>query len=351
MAFPEFGGTRRWRTTVVPFVAGDGFECNLVHVEGSLAASKGPVLLSHGAGVRANIFCAPVQKTIVDALLEDGYDVWLENWRASIDFAPNLWTLDHAAVYDHPAAVRAITEHTGASSVSAIVHCQGSTSFVMSACAGLLPQVRTIVTNAVSLYTLVPAFSRLKLDYAVPAMKRLFPYLNPQWGLVAPTLRTKLLRGVVELTHHECHNPVCKFSSFTYGTGFPVLWRHENLNPDTHEWLTHEFAQVPLTFFEQMACCVRAGNLVSLGLFPQLPANFTAQAPQTDARFVFLAGEKNVCFLPEGQRRSFEFMQRLHNNYHSLHTFPTYGHLDVFMGQLAARDTFPVILGELNKPN
>jgi hypothetical protein len=102
MALPEFGKTRRWRTTVVPFVAGDGFECNLVHVEGLVAAGKGPVLLAHRAGVRANIFCAPVQKTVVDALLEDGYDVWLENWRASIDFAPDLWTLDHAAVYDHP---------------------------------------------------------------------------------------------------------------------------------------------------------------------------------------------------------------------------------------------------------
>ena len=36
MAFPEFGRTRRWRTTVVPFVAGDRFECNLVHVKPSV---------------------------------------------------------------------------------------------------------------------------------------------------------------------------------------------------------------------------------------------------------------------------------------------------------------------------
>jgi hypothetical protein len=42
-------------------------------------------------------------------------------------------------------------------------------------------------------------------------------------------------------------------------------------------------------------------------------------------------------------------MQQFRDNYHALHTFPTYGHLDIFMGQDAARDTFPVILGELNK--
>ena len=341
--------TTRWRETVIPFLAGDGFECNLVHVEGPTAATKGPVLLAHGAGVRANIFRAPVQETVVDALIEDGYDVWLENWRASIDFAPNEWTLDQAAVYDHPAAVRTIAERTGANAIQAIVHCQGSTSFVMSACAGLLPQVKTIVTNAVSLHTVVPGFSKFKLEFAVPMMKHVFPYLNPQWGTDAPNLKTKLLKGFVELTHHECHNMVCKFSSFTYGTGFPVLWRHENLNDDTHEWLRHEFAHVPMTFFEQMAMCVRRGHLVSPGTFPQLPTDHTAQAPQTDARFVFLTGDKNVCFLPQSQKNSFAFMDTFHRNYHSFHEFRGYGHLDVFMGQNAARDTFPVILGELNR--
>jgi len=335
--------------TVIPFTTKDGFQCNLIHVEGSTPASKAPVLLSHGAGVRANIFRAPVDQTIVDALLDNGYDVWLENWRASIDLPPSKWTLDDAAVYDHPAAVRLIAERTGASEINAIVHCQGSTSFVMSACAGLLPAVKTIVSNAVSLHMMVPGFSKFKLDCAVPIMKYIYPFLNPQWGIHAPDLRTKLLRGVVELTHRECHNGVCKFSSFTYGTGFPVLWRHENLNDATHEWLKNEFADVPMTFFEQMAQCVRRGNLVSLGHFRELPDDLVAQPPQTDARFVFVTGEKNVCFLPQSQRRSFEFLDQLHPNYHSFHSFPGYGHLDVFMGKNAAKDTFPVIIDALDK--
>lgn len=63
---------------------------------------------------------------------------------------PNKWTLDQAAVYDHPVAVRRVLEETGADRLKAIVHCQGSTSFMMAAVAGLLPQVTTIVSNAVS---------------------------------------------------------------------------------------------------------------------------------------------------------------------------------------------------------
>jgi len=139
------------RETIVPFVAGDGLQCNLIHVQGEKSATKGPVILVHGAGVRANIFRAPIPVTIVDDLVAHGYDVWLENWRASIDLAPNLWTLDKAAVYDHPAAVATVARETGADKMKAIVHCQGSCSFMMSALAGLVPQVDTIVSNAVSL--------------------------------------------------------------------------------------------------------------------------------------------------------------------------------------------------------
>ena len=40
--------------------------------------------------------------------------------------------------------------------MKAVIHCQGSTSFTMSAVAGLVPEVKTIVTNAVSLHPVVP---------------------------------------------------------------------------------------------------------------------------------------------------------------------------------------------------
>ncbi len=77
---------------VVPFEAGDGMALDLVHVESGEPARKGPVLLVHGAGVRANLFRSPVSTTFVEHLVAEGYDVWLENWRASIDHEPNRWT-------------------------------------------------------------------------------------------------------------------------------------------------------------------------------------------------------------------------------------------------------------------
>jgi pimeloyl-ACP methyl ester carboxylesterase len=347
----DFETTNRnaWREEIIAFEAKDGFACNLIHVQGAVPATKGPVLLVHGAGVRANVFRAPVDTTIVDYLVEHGYDVWLENWRASIDLPFNSWTLDQAAVYDHPAAVETVIEQTGARSVKAVIHCQGSTSFMMSAVAGLLPQVSVIVSNAVSLHTIIPRWSSIKMPLSVPLLRRLTPYLDPQWGIEAPTLVAKTVAELVRLSHHECNNLVCKMVSFTYGSGFPALWSHANLNEETHDWLRQEFAKVPISFFEQMVECVRAGHLVPVDGLKELPSDLFHRPPQTDARFAFFAGANNHCFLPESQQKTFEWFNQHAANRHTLHLMPNYGHLDVFMGKDASRDIFPAMYQELEK--
>jgi hypothetical protein len=334
---------------IVPFEAGDGFPCNLVHVQGRHPPVKGPVLLVHGAGVRANLFRAPVEKTLVEELIDRGYDVWLENWRASIDLRPNLWNLDQAAVFDHPCAVRKVLSETGWDQMKAVIHCQGSTSFMMSAVAGLVPEVKVIVSNAVSLHPIVPPLTRLKISASVPILKRLTPYLNPQWCLHAPTLLAKVVAAFVLLVHHECRNPICKGVSFTYGIGFPTLWSHANLNDATHEWIKQEFAQVPVRFFEQMIECIRKGHLVAVDGFRELPENFVAREPSTEARFAFFAGENNRCFLAESQQRTFDFFSTWRKGYHTLRILPNYGHLDVFIGKNASRDVFPQIAEELER--
>ena len=117
------------RTESHAFTAGDGLPLTLVRVRGRAEPWRGPVMLVHGAGVRAELFRPPLPRTLVDALLDDGWDVWLLNWRASIDLPPVPWTLDDAAAGWSWAAVRYVVGVTGAETVKAIVHCQGSTSF------------------------------------------------------------------------------------------------------------------------------------------------------------------------------------------------------------------------------
>jgi hypothetical protein len=333
---------------VVEFTAGDGMKLNLVHYGDSAKAPRGPVLVVHGAGVRANLFRPPVQTSLVDALLAAGYDVWLENWRASIDLPPSQWTLDKAALYDHPEAVKTVVRETGAEKIKAIIHCQGSTSFMMSAVAGLVPQVTTIISNAVALHPVIPPETLAKFKLTLPTLHKLIDYLDPQWGNHADSLMGKLITAWVKATHHECDNTVCRLISFTYGVGFPTLWSHENLNDATHEWLKQEFAKVPVSFFEQIFACVNAGHLISVDGLPGLPASFgNATPPQTDARFAFFAGADNHCFLPESQAKTFDYFDRIRPGYHALHVMKGYGHLDPFIGARAGEETIPLMLAEL----
>jgi pimeloyl-ACP methyl ester carboxylesterase len=334
---------------IVPFTTGDGMSANLVHAVADTPPTRGPVVLVHGAGVRANIFRAPVAANLVDVLVADGFDVWLENWRASLDLRPNQWTLDRAALYDHPQAVDTVLEQTGADDVQAVIHCQGSTSFMMAAVAGLLPKVTTIVSNAVSLHPVVPTLARWKIEYFHRPVKALTRYLDPRWGLEAPDLIASALLSYVLATHHECNNAVCRMASFTYGVGKPTLWSHALLNDATHDWLKLEFGPVPLTFFDQMSRCIRAGQLVAVNGFTELPATFASAPPRTDARIVLVAGERNRCFSAESQQRTFDFLQRHGRGDYAVHVFPDYGHLDMFMGKDAARDVFPTIIAALRQ--
>jgi hypothetical protein len=334
---------------IVDFAARDGFGLNFHHYPSVGAAQAGPVIVVHGAGVRADLFVPPTQETFVDALLDAGYDVWLLNWRASIDLKPNEWTLADAAMFDYPAAVKTVLERTGAKTAKAVIHCQGSTSFMMSIVAGQLPEITTVVSNAVALHPVVTRLAYMKSRYAITMVGKYMKYLNPQWGLSAPSGWPTVVDWFVRATHHECNNPVCKHSSFTFGAGFPTLWLHENLDDATHEWLKGEFAQVPMTFFNEMHDCIEAGALVSDGRHPELPRNFGAQAPKTDARFVFLGGQYNQCFVPESQQRTFDYFDRYAPGRHAFYELAGYGHLDVFIGKNAARDNFPLIVDELGR--
>lgn len=337
------------RTEVLPFVADDGRPLSIVHVRGPREPHRGPVLLVHGAGVRAELFRPPIPHTIVDALLDDGWDVWMLNWRASIDLERVPWTLAAAARYDHPAAVRFVREATGAASVKAIVHCQGSTSFALSAAAGLLPDVDTIVSNAVSLHPVIPAFARFKILAMAPQFARVTAHLSPAWAYRSEGYFSRIVRRTVAITHPECDNLVCRMVSFTYGSGRPALWAHRHLDEATHDWITGEFAAVPMSFFAEMGTSVRAGHLVPDAAAPDLPVDAATAPPRTQARFALFAGEDNRCFLPASQERTFAHLEKYQPGRHALFIIKGYGHLDVFFGRDAWRDVHPLMVKELKR--
>jgi hypothetical protein len=350
---------------VIPFAAGDGTELFLTRVRAP-SPTKGPVLMIAGTSVPANVFEAPLPETIVQRLAREGYDVFMETWRGSPSEQRNQFTLEQAAVHDHVAAVETVSEVSRSEAVKAIVHCQGSTSFMMALVSGLVPKVTHVVSNSVSLHPVVPPLSEAKLRLVGPIVAWLSDYLDPQagrwsWGLKGlfgrhplRTARTLVLAAMlriwVALTHHECHSMVCKFSSFIYGEGGSVMWSHANISPETHRWLADEFFWVPTLFFRQIARSTMARRLVPMRELDAV-RNLTElrAGPRTDARITFMTGLANRCFSPKSQLLSYRYMTAWQPGRHELVELPGYGHLDVWFSEHSATDVFPAVIDALER--
>jgi hypothetical protein len=346
----ELPGPAGLQRRIIGFQTGDSREGTLHQIRGRREPWRGPVLLAHGCSVRANMFYgAPTQQTLAGALIDAGYDVWAENWRGSIDLPASMWTLDEVAVHDHPAAVATILSETRRETLKAVVHCQGSTSFMMAAVAGLVPQVTDVVSNAVSLHVSLTPFSKLRLRTMVPAASMLVRGVDPQWTARPPAAINRALARFSTIGHDRCGSDVCRSANFFYGVGRDVLWHHANLDDDTHEWGAREWGFCPVSFFKQMGRCAAAGHLVPTGKVAGLPENLVDGKPQTDARFTFIAGRENTCFLAASQERTFAYFDAVAPGRHRLQLLPGYTHLDVFLGREAHRNVFPLIVEALGE--
>ena len=64
---------------------------------------------------------------------------------------------------------------TGAQTLKAVVHCQGSTSFALACAGGLVPEVTDVVSNAVSFHVDVPRLSKLQMQVLLPGCRSASP--------------------------------------------------------------------------------------------------------------------------------------------------------------------------------
>lgn len=336
------------REEIVPYTTEDDFTGHLVRVRhADREPDLGPVYMAAGSSVRTNIFRAPIEINIVEALVDAGYDVWLNEWRASFEHARNAWSLDEGALYDHPEGVRTVVRVTGAEKIKALVHCQGSSSFFMGLVSGKMPQVDTVVCNAMALHPVVHPLSKAKIVGLTPLMGLVADYVDISWGIRPQNWLSHLIRSWVRATNRECDNLVCRISSFFYGYSRSAMWDHAKLSRETHDWLTDEFEWIPIRFFRQMRRSILRGHLVWDRKRDGVPRDLCAQPPQTDARITFLQGTSNRCFSPESQARSFAWFDRHQPGRHQLREMRGYGHFDCWMGDDAPRDVFPIVLDAL----
>lgn len=311
------------------------------------------VLVIHGLTTSTDMFIMPEHRNLVTCLLDEGFDVWCLDFRMSNRHNHNLtyhrYTLDDCALFDFPPAVEVVRSHIGQRPLHVIAHCLGSASFTMSLFAKAVDGITSLVANSVALTPRIPWWSRMKLSVA-PRLVELagMQYMNPRWSEDPWLTPGKIFSRAVSAFHRECDEPSCHMLSLMWGTGWPALYNHENLDERTHRRAGDLYGPTSMHYYRHMIKMVRAGNTAIKYQpgntdYAALPDNYFEHARDIDTPILFTTGEDNRVFTDsnvECHRR----LAEMGCTQHELKVVPGYGHQDVFMGKDVATDIFPDVI-------
>lgn len=324
----------------------DGVELRLTRYRGG---AKGPVVLSHGLGVSSLIFSMDTFETnLLEYVFAKGYDVWLLDYRASIDLpsSRSQFNADDVATKDYPAAVGKVLSETGADSVQMVAHCFGATTFSCAMLAGL-QGVRSAVISQISTDIVGPIQSRLKAGLHLPEVLDAVDIDDLDADAERHhSWRARVFNAAARLAPAQdkqpCDSATCHRITFMYAP----LYRHEQLNQATHDALHEMFGVANIESFEHLGLMLRKGHLVGA-------SGDDRYMPHVDRMGIpisFVHGALNKCFLPESIEKTVARLSTANGaNLYTRHQIPGYGHIDCIFGRDAARDVYPYVLKHLEE--
>jgi cholesterol oxidase len=330
----------------------DGLDLRLIRYRGG---NKGPLLMVHGLGVSSLIFTIDtIDTNLVEYFTADGYDVWLLDYRASIDLphAVAPYDADDVAAIDYPEAIDKVCSLTGAPSLQCLVHCYGATTFFMamlhdSARVNGMRLVRSAAVSQVATHAKPGKLIEAMAHWHVPNL------LEHVLGVETMNARTStgwfdrtkdffLRFWPGRLGEHE-RNPVSRRITFLYGP----LYELPQLNHDTYwDGLARMFGVAGIKHLEHLTTMVRAGHVVTAdGEDRYLP-----NVGQFSIPVHIVHGEQNRCWLPESTAKTVDLLRGGNGQTKVDRTVvPGYGHIDCVFGKDAARDVYPIWHRHLEK--
>lgn len=337
----------------------DGLGISLLRLQ--RAPCQDVVLLVPGLTASSDMFTMPEHRNLTNVLHDAGYtDVWVLDGRISnahpYNLARHRYTVDDVALYDNPAALDAVRQAVGPGArIHVIAHCLGALSMAMSLFAGRLPGVASMVLNGVALTPKVNRAAYWKLHVGPFLAESVLgvDYLNPNWSRQPGWFAGKLLAKGVSLVHRECDVPACHMTSFMWGVGQPVLFRHENLHDTTHRRVGDLFGGSGVHYYRHVLKMLKADNTAVKYdpgdvRYRHLPNNYMDNAAQVETPLLLVAGQQNALFL-DSNVLCHQRLERVAPGRHGLVVVPGYGHADVFIGQNAAQDVFPRLVSFLDQ--
>jgi hypothetical protein len=238
--------------------------------------------------------------------------------------------------------------------VHVICHCLGSVSFMMSLFGGAVTGIKSVISNSVALTPRVPTWSGLKLKFGPFFVENFtsIEYLNPYWRRQPGLGLGKFLSWFVSAFHRECDVPECHMLSFMWGTGFPAVYRHENLHDITHRRGGDLYGGVSLHYYRHVSRMISSNNTAVKYLpgdsrYDSLPDNYLMHAKDIETPVLFITGQQNNIFM-NSNVICYDRLEKIVPGRHQLQVFPNYGHQDVFMGKNNHLDVFPRLVAFLD---
>lgn len=331
---------------IFEFDTADNVSLRLTRYRGG---NKGPLMLVHGLGVSSRIFSLDtIDTNLLEFLYANGYDVWLLDFRASIELPAALLRAngDDVAREDFPAAVAKIRAVTGAASVQVLAHCFGASTFVMAMLNGL-EGVRAAVLSQIGAHYQPPLLSKIKASLYLPSLldtlgiDSLTAYRDTHANWYERLL-DDVLRLYPQETEERTNSPVDRRIAFLYGQ----LWELDQLNTDTHDTLHELFGVANIAAFEHLALLLRKGTAVDA----KGADIYLSQAQRLAIPIRIIHGAENQTFLPVSTEQTFAWLQQANGTaLYDRFVVPGYGHIDCIFGKNAVTDVYPLMLEHLEK--
>lgn len=339
------------QTTLHPLTTPDGLQISVSRL--AKPGAKDTCLLIHGLTTSSDMFVMPEHYNLAAYLHDQGYDVFLADFRMSAHYAFNTqgnYTFDEVGTSDWPTIVEFIRRSIGDARLHVICHCLGSVTFHHALYGKSVSGITSVVSNSVSLNPCVHPWAAAKLvcaPFLVDSVLRL-RLVDPRWGdpdVPAPFIG-RLLAKAVNLIHVECNNPACNLVSFLWGDGFPAVFTHEKMAAETHDRLTELFGPIAMPYFRNVRHALFNDN--TFGRYSRkpehqhLPTRYIDNVGEVVVPTLLLSGERNHIFPGSNKLTAQRIAQKGIGGY-EYHEIPDYGHQDVFMGKDCDTEVFPLI--------
>ncbi|WP_338770092.1 GMC family oxidoreductase N-terminal domain-containing protein [Bernardetia sp. ABR2-2B] len=331
------------------FTTSDGLNLKLTRYQGG---TKGPILLSHGFSVSGKIFqIDTIEKNMVEYLCENNYDVWIMEYRTSIELESSFdqCTADDIALKDYPAAVEKVLEITQKKNLQILSHCVGTLTALMAIMGGL-KGVRSLLCMQVGTDVIGGTQVKLKALARVPTLlkkiggKRITAYTDSDAGFWDNLLNFGV-RIYSTVIGAGTKDPIANRVTFM----FSKLYQKKNINPNTFKAFHEMFGVANFTTYEQL-------NTFALKKEIRNAKGEDTYLPHAKERLnipiCFIHGEYNKVFNPKATKKSQERLQKLNpKQEYTRCLIEGYGHQDCIIGNNAYKDVFPHIIAHFDKTN